>query len=103
MQQYVTKQMLTDLGIEVKDTDADSLLTHLNERIEEMIGAEITESLDDKELEELVKLQKNGSDDELGDWIVTHVPNYQEIVQDNIDIAVGEMVDNADDINEVVQ
>jgi hypothetical protein len=102
MQQYVSKQMLTDLGIEVSEEDAVSLLVHLNEKIEEMIGAEITEALDDTQLEELLKLQENGTDDEIGDWIATHVPNYQEIVQDNIDIAIGEMVDSADDINEAV-
>jgi hypothetical protein len=102
MQQYVSKQMLTDLGIEVSEEDAVSLLVHLNEKIEEMIGAEITEALDDTQLEELLKLQENGTDDEIGDWIAAHVPNYQEIVQDNIDIAIGEMVDSADDINEAV-
>lgn len=102
MQQYVSKQMLTDLGIEVSEEDAVSLLVHLNEKIEEMIGAEITEALDDTQLEELLKLQENGTDDEIGDWIAAHVPNYQEIVQDNIDIAIGEMVDSADGINEAV-
>lgn len=101
MQEYITQQMLTDLGIDLSDKDSDSLLTHLNEKVEEMIGSEITEALDDDELEELVKLQDKGTDDEIGEWIATHVPEYQEIVQDNIDIAIGETVDNADSINEV--
>ena len=101
MQEYITQQMLTDLGIDLSDKDSDSLLTHLNEKVEEMIGSEITEALDDDELEELVKLQDKGTDDEIGEWIATHVPEYQEIVQDNIDIAIGETVDKADSINEV--
>ncbi len=103
MQDYVTKQMLTDLGINVPNEDAESLLTHLNEKIEEMIGTEITDALDDTQLEELIKLQDDGSDDEIGEWIAKHVPDYQEIVQDNIDIALGEMVDKADNINESVK
>lgn len=103
MQHYVTKQMLTDLGIDIGDKDTDSLLAHLNEKIEEMIGVEITEALDDEQLEELVKLQDKGTDDEIGEWIASHVPDYREIVEDNIDIAMGEMVDSADDINKVAK
>lgn len=95
--------MLADLGIELNDTDIESLLAHLNETIEEKIGMEITESLDDVQLQELVEMQESASDDELGAWIAKHVPNYMEIVQDNIDIAIGEMVDSADGINHVAE
>lgn len=102
MQDYITKDSLLTLGITLNDDDADSLIMHLNETVEERIGAEITQALDDTQLEELVKLQAIAGDDEVGQWIATHVPNYEQIVQDNIDIAIGELAENADGVNEAV-
>lgn len=103
MQDYITKDALLALGINLEDQDVDSLLTHLNETIEERIGAEITDSLDDAQLEELLKLQETGSEEEVGKWIAAHVEDYEQIVQDNIDIVVGEMAENADGINDSVK
>lgn len=99
MQNYITKDLLLTLGITLDDANADSLIAHMNETVEERIGAEITESLDDKQLEELVKLQETASDDEIAQWIAAHVPEYQQIVQDNIDIVIGELAEGADHVN----
>lgn len=99
MQDYITKDLLKTLGITLDDANADSLIAHMNETVEERIGAEITESLDDKQLAELVKLQETASDEEIGKWIAAHVPDYQQIVQDNIDIVIGELAEGADHVN----
>lgn len=99
MQDYITKDSLLALGINLEDHDIDSLLLHLNETVEERIGTEITESLSDKDLEELVTLQETASEEELGAWIATHVPDYEAIVKDNIEITVGELAESADGIN----
>lgn len=101
MQDYITKDSLVTLGINLDDKDIDSLIAHLNETVEERIGAEITEQLSDEQLQELLKLQESASDEELGSWIALHVPDYAEIVQDNIDIVIGELVDNTDGVNSV--
>lgn len=98
MQDFVTKDTLLALGINLNDQDIESLLAQLNDTVEERIGDEIIESLDDDELEELVALQKTASEEELGDWIADHVPDYDQIVSDAIDIVVGELAENADRI-----
>ncbi|OGL21567.1 hypothetical protein A2707_06045 [Candidatus Saccharibacteria bacterium RIFCSPHIGHO2_01_FULL_45_15] len=100
MDTYITKDALLALGINLGDQDIDSLLAHLNDTVEERIGAEITESLSDEQLQELIDLQDNATDEEVGDWIAKHVPDYKEIVQDNIDIVIGELVDGADEVNQ---
>ncbi|RYX78364.1 hypothetical protein EON76_05710 [bacterium] len=100
MDTYITKDALLALGINLDDQDIDSLLAHLNDTVEERIGAEITESLSDEQLQELIDLQENATDEEVGDWIAEHVPDYKEIVQDNIDIVIGELVDGADEVNQ---
>lgn len=100
MQDYITKDELLSLGIDLSDQDIDSLIAHLNDTVEERIGAEITESLTDEQLSELLDLQESTDDDnKIGEWIATHVPEYEQIVQDNIDITLGELAENADGIN----
>jgi hypothetical protein len=101
MQDYITKDTLLTLGIDLTDQNVESLLAHLNEAVEERVGAEITESLSDAQLDELVRLQESSSDAEIGMWISERVPNYLEIVQDTVDITIGELADNADSINTV--
>jgi len=98
-QTYVTVQTLRDFGITVDDATVDALLQHLNDTIEERIGAEIVEALDDDQLKEMLAVQDAGDDDKLGEWIAAHVPEYEQIVQDNIDITVGELAENTDAIN----
>lgn len=100
MQDYITKDSLLALGIKLPDEGADALIIHLNDTVEERIGTEITESLRDDELQELITLQDNASDEEIASWIAAHVPDYEAIVQDNIDIVVGELAENSGDINQ---
>jgi hypothetical protein len=99
MQDYVTKDSLAVLGIQLKDEDADSLIAHLNETIEDSIGTDIIELLSDPEVEQLVTLQESASDEEIGKWITEHIPEYEQVVQDNIDLAIADMVEATEGIN----
>lgn len=99
-QTYVTVQTLRDFGLTVDDATVDALLQHLNDTIEERIGAEIVEALDDDELKEMLAIQDADDDDKLGEWIAAHVPDYEQIVQDNIDITVGELAESTNTIND---
>jgi hypothetical protein len=100
MQEYITEDSLKKLGINLEGQDVASLLAHLNETLEERVGAEITEALDDTQLQTLVDLQEKATDEEVGDWLRTNVPEFEQIVQDEIDIALGELAENTDGINE---
>lgn len=100
MNPIITKELLDEAGIDLKDQDVDALLAHLNQALEERVGTEITESLDDKQLEELLAVQENGNDEEVGSWLDKNVPELQEITQDEIDILLGELSENADSINQ---
>ncbi len=94
--QYITKQDLIDLGIAVNENEVEALLTHLNEQLEERVGVEITESLDDEKLAEFVELQETADDTKIGEWLQANVPELQAIVQDEIDILLGDLAENAD-------
>jgi hypothetical protein len=101
MQQFITKESLLALGINLEGKDVDSLLAHLNDTLEERVGAEITEALDDTQLKTLVDLQEKASDEEVGQWMQANVPEFEQIVQDEIDIVLGELAENTDGINKV--
>ena len=99
MNPFITKDSLLALGITVSDADAQSLITHLNQTVEERIGIEIAQQLDDAQLQELVKLQTSATPEELGEWIAERVPDYEQIVQDNIDIVVGQLAESVEGVN----
>lgn len=88
MQDYITRDDLLDLG--VKETDVDAILTELNDKAEQLIGDEIIGTLTEPDVQTLVDMQETADDEELGQWIADHVPDYPAIVQDNIDIVLGE-------------
>jgi hypothetical protein len=98
-QQFITESTLDALGIDLSGQDKDALLTHLNETLQERVGAEITESLDDAQLQTLLDLQDKATDEDLGTWLEQNVPDLKQIVQDEIDIILGELAENSDGIN----
>ena len=99
MDQIITRDTLEQAGIELNGTDVDALLTHLNEQLEERVGAEVVASLSDDKLKELSELQESGSDEQLIEWMSEHVPELGEITKDEIDILIGELAENADGLN----
>lgn len=100
-EQYINEETLRNFDITIADADKDSLLKHLNDELQERVGAEITAMLDDAKLEELVSLQETGSDEQVGEWLAQNVPELSAIVQDEIDILLGDLAEKSDSINNV--
>ncbi len=98
-EQFITEDMLNELGIDLAGQDKTALLAHLNDTLQERIGVEITESLNDDQLKELLELQESGTDDSLSEWLEAHVPALPEIVSDHVAVLLGELAENADDVN----
>jgi hypothetical protein len=99
MDNYITEDTLREVGINLDGKDVAALLAHLNETLEERVGTEITDALDDDKLQTLLDLQETASDEEVGSWMKANVPDFEDIVQDEIDILLGELAENADGIN----
>ncbi|MGB3946216.1 MAG: DUF5663 domain-containing protein [Candidatus Saccharimonadales bacterium] len=100
MNPFITRETLEQAGIDLTNKDIDALLEHLNQTLEERVGAEVVASLDDDKLQELSDLQERGSDEQLVGWMTTNVPQLGEITQDEIDILIGELAENSDGINQ---
>lgn len=99
--QYITMNDLQAVGITVKDNEVDALLEHLNNQLEERVGVEITEELNDEQLEKFVEVQDSDDGKVLGEWLNENVPELKEIVKDEIDILLGELAENADGLNKI--
>ena len=97
--QYITLDDLTKIGIAKSPEETDALLTHLNEQLEERVGTEIVESLEDEKLDEYLALEESGTDEEVGSWLLENVSELPQMVQDEIDILLGELAENAEGIN----
>ena len=95
----ITPELLAEAGVDIPEDQVPSLLEELNEELEERIGEEITNALEDDQLEELVKLQESASDEDVSAWLQTHVPELEQIIQDELDILLGEIAENAEEIN----
>jgi hypothetical protein len=96
----ITPTLLAEAGVNVPDDQVPELLDHLNATLEERIGEEITNALDDEKLAELVELQKTADDEKIGAWLQANVAELNDIIQDEIDILMGEVSENADQFSQ---
>lgn len=95
--QYITQSTLETLGIDLTGEDVDALLDDLNETLQERVGTEITQSLNEDQLKKLVELQESASETEIGEWLQKNVPDMQQIIQNEIDILIGEIVEDEEE------
>ena len=95
----ITKAQLSSVGINLPDDQAQALIQHVEETVNERISEEIVDSLDDAQVAELVALQDGDVPaEQLEAWIRERVPEYDEIVEDNVTIVLGELVENSEAI-----
>ena len=91
MTQYITQQDLDAASIIVAEDEVEAYLAQANQTLAERIGAEITDSLTDEEIDEMVGVQEAGDTAALQAWLIANVPELGEIVQDEVDILLGEL------------
>jgi hypothetical protein len=95
--QYITQSTLETLGIDLTGEDVEALLDDLNETLQERVGTEITQSLTEKQLTELVDMQESASEEAIGAWLEKNIPDMPQIIQNEIDILIGEIVEDDDE------
>ena len=91
MSKCYTQQDLDAASIIVAEDEVQAQLAQANQTLAERIGAEITDSLTDEEIDEMVDVQEAGDAAALQAWLIANVPELGEIVQDEVDILLGEL------------
>jgi hypothetical protein len=95
--QYITQSTLETLGIDLTGEDVDALLDDLNETLQERVGTEIAQSLQESQLKELAEMQESATEVEISAWLQKNVPDMQQIVQNEIDILIAEIVEDEEE------
>lgn len=98
-QQYITKETLESFGITLSHQDEESLIEHLNETLQERIGAEVAAALSEEKLKQLIEFQDTATDEQVGAWLTQNIPELPQIAEDEIAILMGELQQNTDAIN----
>ncbi len=97
----ISIDQLRELGIEMSDDELQALAQHVTDRVNTAIGEEIVDSLDDTQLKELLAMQDNSAPrEEIEAWIIERVPEYDQIVEDNVAIVLGDLAKNVDSLSE---
>lgn len=100
--QIITQQDLEQYGISVEPNQLEDFLDHVNDTLQERIGAELTEDLTDDQIDELVDLQDKGDEVVVGQWLIDNIgqKTIAEVYEQERDILLGELVDNTEDISQ---
>lgn len=91
----ITLEDLQSIGIDLPQEQVGSTLSGINNTLNERIGVEITEALNDKQLDEMMAVKQSGDQDALASWMSTNVADLTDIVSDERDILLGEIADKA--------
>jgi hypothetical protein len=87
---------LASIGISLNPEKTETLIQHFEKTLQERVGIEIFETLDDDHAGELLALQQNGDSRAVAEYIKQHVSDLEAIVEDQTDIMLGELADGAD-------
>lgn len=93
----LNKTFLTDLGINLDEAQYEALADHFETTLQERVINEIVEELTPEQAQELTHYQSS-SDQELSVWLQANVENLSGIVSDEVDILLGEIAENSEQI-----
>lgn len=95
----LTKTVLKNLGINLSEDDFASLSQHFESALDERVINEIVLELDPEQAQELAGMQQS-NDETILAWLQTNVPDFADIVSDEVDILLGELADSSAALNE---
>lgn len=96
----ITAADLTTMGINLTDEKMTSLLDHLNQELNERVGTALLQELDDEQIDEYNEFIKTASEDQVGEWLSSKIPEFTQIIQDEIDVMLGDVAEKAEKLGE---
>ena len=91
------KTLLQDIGIELDDATYAVFAEHFETTLSQRIIDEIIDTLDEAQIDTFNQMQ-GASSDQLWQWVQASVPELPEIIQQEVDILLGELAENAEHI-----
>lgn len=94
MNGLLSKNFLNGIGVNLDDQTYQAFSVHYEDTLNERVISQIIDELDEPKLAELHALQSSDSSI-LQDWLVANVPQISEIIEDEVAILLGEIVENS--------
>jgi len=95
-QKLIKREQLEAMGIDLDEQAMESLLKEVNEELDGRVGAAVMAELDDEQMEEYGKIEDSLSDGDAVKWLEERIPDLSQIVQDEVDIILGDLAEKAD-------
>lgn len=90
-----SQSFLQRIGVNISDQEFAPFRTYFFDTLNNRIIAEVVESLETPQLEQLAAI-RNHSEDEVQKWLATNIPNLKDIIEQEISILVGEIAESSD-------
>lgn len=94
----VLSDFLQSLDISLDNNSYNELVSSFENSLMSNVTDSIADQLDDNQLLQLKSLLDNQNDEALQSWLVNNVPNLKEIVQDEVDILLGDIAEKNDQL-----
>lgn len=91
----LTREYLTSLGIQLDDEQYQLLDNHFQTTLHDRVVDAVVAELTPEQAEELARLH-SGNDETIYDWLKQNVPDFADIVADEVDILLGEIAEDSD-------
>ena len=95
----ISEEFLSSIGVTLSPEEATLLSEHFETTLHERIFNEIVEELDQSQAEELLAMVER-NDPAISEWLVANVPELSALIQDEVDILLGELVENKDSLGQ---
>lgn len=95
----INETFLQSIGVTLSAEETELLSEHFETTLHERILAEIAEEIDQQQAETLIAMADR-NDPSISEWLVANVPELAGIVQDEIDILLGELVEGKDSLGQ---
>ncbi len=87
----IDENTLAAHGIRIPEDDKETFMQHLQAQVEEQVGLAVIEKLNDEDAKQLLELTNGASQDEASVWLQQHMPNYEQVVQQEVDTILNDV------------
>ena len=88
------KELLESIGVNLDDENRQILGQQIQQTLSERVGTEITQFLEEDQKQQFDQIVESDNQEVLIEWLNNNVPDYKNIVSDEVDILLGELAEN---------
>lgn len=95
----IEESVLVEMGINLKENEMIAFLERINNELNDRVGTELLEELSIEKIDEYNVFAQTADPMQIGQWLYDEIPEFNEIIQDEIDIMLGDIAEDVEGIN----